>query len=173
MRISTITIEDKVNEFLKVLAMDAQQLQATLTWLNEMRGLVIKHDDLALQKLLETVQAQASRSKNNELKRQRLRGELAIFFDCDSNKMTLTRLELELSGEQKAQVAQVKLKLQELVKELKDEHLKTTMLLSDCSRFNSLLLENVLEFSSSREITYSPNGFAERHSNAGFVNLQF
>jgi len=141
--------------------------------LDELRGLVIKHDDVALQKLLETIQSQASFYKDNELKRQSLREKLAILLDCNSGKMTLSRLEVELSGEKKAQVAEMKAKLQALVKELKQEQLSTTMFLSDCSRFNSLLLENVFELGSAKQITYSPSGFAERNTNTGFVNIQF
>jgi len=173
MRIMTNKIDDKIDEFLNVLTNDARQLQRNISWLDELRGLVIKHDDVALQNLLETIQSQASCCKGNELKRQILQKELAILFDCDSGKMTLSRLEVELSGGKKIQVAQMKAKLQALVKELKEEQLSTTMFLSDCSRFNSLLLKNVLELGSAKGIIYSPSGFAEQNANTGFVNMQF
>ena len=173
MRIMDTTIEDKVDEFLNVLDRDVQQLQRNLSWLDEMRALVIKHDDLALQELLESVQSQAGSYKDNEFKRQSLREELAILFNCDATKITLSGLELELSGGKKTQIAQMKAKLQTLTKEFREEQLRTTMLLSDCSRFNSLLLENVLELGGTREITYNHSGFAERNRDTGFVNIQF
>lgn len=173
MKITANRIEDKVDEFLNVLTRDVRRLQMTLSWLDEMRGFVIKHDDVALQKLLETIQSQAGSFNDNELKREFLRKELAILLDRDPGKITLSALELELFGEKKAQVTRMKAQLQALVEELKQEHLKTTMLLSDCSRFNRLLLENVFELGSTREITYSPSGFAERNSETGFVNMQF
>jgi hypothetical protein len=169
----TSKIDDKIDEFLNVLANDVQQLQRNVSWLDELRSLVIKRDDVTLQKLLETIQSQASSYKDNELKRQSLREELAILFDCDSGKMTLSMLEVELSGVKKTQVTEMKAKLQVLVKELKEEQLKTTMLLSDCSRFNSLLLKNVLELGSAKGMTYSPSGFAEQNVDTGFVNMQF
>jgi hypothetical protein len=86
--------------------------------------------------------------------------------------MTLSRLEAELSGEKKAEVIRRKIKLQTLAEELKKEHLSTTMLLSDCARFNSMLLTSVLELGQVGTITYGPRGSAERQINSAFVNLQ-
>lgn len=173
MRITSTKIDDKVDEFLNVLANDVQQIQRNIAWLDELRSLVIKHDDVALQRLIETIQSQARCYKDNELERQTLREELAILLDCDSGKMTLSRLEVELSGRKKTQAIEMKAKLQALVKELKEEQLSTTMFLSDCSRFNGLLLKNVLEFGNTKGITYSPSGSTERNANTGFVNIQF
>ncbi len=87
--------------------------------------------------------------------------------------MTLSRLEAELPGEKKAEVAEIRKTLQILTKEFRKEHLSTTMLLSDCARFNSVLLRNVLEFAQTGTITYSSSGSCERQTNSTFVNLQF
>jgi len=47
---------DKVDELLVILDKDTQQIQESLSRLNELRSLVIKRDDAALGKLLERIQ---------------------------------------------------------------------------------------------------------------------
>ena len=73
----------------------------------------------------------------------------------------------------KIKVAERKIELRTLAEKLKREHLKTSMLLLDCARFNSVLLTSVLELGQAGTITYSPKGSAERQTNSAFVNLQF
>ena len=48
---------DKVDELLAVLDKDIEHIQRSLSRLNELRRLVIKRDDTALGKLLESIQA--------------------------------------------------------------------------------------------------------------------
>ncbi len=173
MKTATIEIESKVDQLFGVLDEDIRYIQGNLSRLNELRSLVVKRDDVSLRKLLESIQSDLNSYKDNELKRQLLRKELAIAFDCGFEQMTLSRLEVELSGEQKAEVAERKSKLQTLAEKLKKEHLSTAMLLSDCGRFNSVLLKSILELGQAGTITYSPKGSAERQTNPAFVNLQF
>jgi len=173
MKTSIIEIEDKVDQLLFVLDKDIQYLQQNLLRLNELRSLVIKRDESSLGNLLESIQPESVLYKENELKRQSLREELAIALDCSFKQMTLSRLEGALSGEKKVEVKQRKIQLQTLAEELKKEHLSTTMLLSDCSRFNSMLLTSILELGQAGTVTYSPQGSAKRQTNPAFVNLQF
>ena len=173
MKKGTIEIENKVDQLLVVLDRDIRHMQESLSRLDELRGLVVKRDDASLGKLLESIQSESNSYKNNELKRQLLREELAIALDCSLGQMTLSRLEAELSEGKKTEVAERKTKLQTLAKKLKKEHLSTVMLLSDCARFSSLLLKSIFELGGTGVMTYSPRGFAERQTNTAFVNLQF
>ena len=178
MKIAASEIEDKVDELLVVLDRDIRHIQENLLMLNELRSLVIKQDEVSLQKLLESIQSETNSYKDNELKRQSLREELETAFSCSIEQGIivggfLSRLEAELTGEKKIEVADRKTKLRVLAEKLKREHLSTAMLLSDCSRFNSMLLKNILELGQAGTITYSPKGSAERQTNQAFVNLQF
>ncbi len=173
MKTTTIEIEDKIDQLLLVLDKDIQHIVENLSKLNDLRGLVVKRDDVSLHELLESIKSESNSYKENELKRQSLREELATVLDCSLEQMTLSRLETELSGEKKAEVAQKKTKLQTLAQKLKKEHLSTMMLLSDCARFNSVLLKGVLEFGQAGTITYNPKGFAKHQASSTFVNLQF
>lgn len=173
MKTTAIEIEDSVEKLLVVLDKDIQHIQDSLSLLDEMRSMVIKRDDASLGKLLDSIQTASDGYKNNECKRQSIRKELAAALDCNIEQMTLSRLETILPGEKKAQVADRKTKLRLLTVELKKEHLATAMLLSDCARFNSVLLKSVFELGKIGTVTYNSNGSAKRQTDTAFVNLQF
>jgi len=173
MKTAAIEIEDKVDQLLTVLDRDIEHIRDTLLRLNELCSLVVRRDEASLHKLLESIQSNSNSYKENEQKRRLLREELAMASDCSFEQMTLSRLEAGLSGERKAKVTQRKTELQTLAGELQKEHLSTTMLLSECARFNSMLLRSMLHVGRAGTITYNPNGSAERQSSSAFVNLQF
>ena len=173
MKIRAINIEDKVDELLVVLDEDIENIQKNLSRLNELRSLVIKHDDAALSKLLEGIQAETGSNLRHELKRQWIRQELANALGHDIKQMTLSTLETDLPKEKQVQVTRRKAKLTSLIEKLKKEHLSTAMLLADCARFNRLLLKNVFQHANSGTVTYNPKGAAERQGGSAFVNLEY
>ena len=165
--------EGKIEELLVVLDKDIQRIEQSLLRLDELRTLVVKRDDAALGKLIESIGGESDSYKSNELKRQSIRKELATVLGCGFEQMTLTRLEAELAGEKRAEVAGRKTLLRALVKQLKKEHLSTAMLLSDCARFNSVLLKGIFDIGRPATITYDADGSAKRQAETAFVNLQF
>ena len=174
MKTVMIEIEDKVDRLLFVLDRDIRHITENLSILNKLRGLVVRRDDVSLHKLLESIQSESGSYKENELERQSLRENLAAALGGHNpEQMTLSKLEAWLSGERKGEVKRRRIKLQTLAEELKKEYLSTTMLLSDCARFNSILLSGILGFGQAEAITYSPGGSAERQTSSAFVNLQF
>ncbi len=173
MKVAEVEIEDKVEELLAALDKDIEHMQQSVSYLNELRSLVIKRDDVALGKLLERIQSETNSYKDHELKRQSIRKELASIFNCDFEQMTLSMLEANMPEEKKAQVTLKKTKLRELVKELKKEHISTALLLSECARFNKLLLKSILGLGEPETVTYSSNGAAKRQTSKAFVNLRF
>lgn len=172
MKATIISIEDKVDELLLVLDEDIQHIHQSLSRLNELRSLVIKRDDVALGKLLEFIRSDSEGYRNHELKRQSIRKELASALGCGLEQMTLSTLETSLPKEKKGQVAEKKAKLESLIKELKKEHLSTALLLSECARFNKMLLKGVFNLGNTRTVYYGSNGATKHQSDMAFVNLQ-
>lgn len=166
-------VSNGVDDLLVVLDRDIQHIQESLSRLNELRSLIVKHDNTALGKLLESIQTESDSYKSNELKRQAIRRELATVFGCSLEQMTLSMLEAELGGEKKAQVAEKKAMLKVLTEQLKKEHLSTSLLLSDCARFNNVLLRSIFKLCKTGTITYDASGFSKRQTDSGFVNLRF
>ncbi|MCD6392367.1 MAG: hypothetical protein J7M40_02555 [Planctomycetes bacterium] len=170
---SAIKIEDAVDKLLGVLDEDVRHIRKSLSRLDDLRHSVIKRDDASLHQLLEDAQSESGSYKNRAARRRLLREELAVALGCAPGQMTLSRLEAELSGARKAQVSERKMTLQTLIDRLRTEHTGTMMLLSDCARFNGMLLKSVLQLGQTGGITYSPRGSVQRQINTAFVDSQF
>jgi len=173
MKATAIEIEDKVDELLAFLDEDSRHIQESLSKLNELRSLVIKRDDAALGRLIESIQAESDSYRSHELKRQSIRKDLANALGCNLEQMTLSRLEANLPKEKKDQVARRKTKLKSLINELKKEHLSTVLLLSECARFNNMLLKSIFDLGKTDVVYYDSNGATRRQTDTAFVNLQF
>jgi hypothetical protein len=173
MKAAAAPIEDKVEKLLACLDRDLQHMQESLQQLNEMRTLVIKRDEAALGKLLESIQAGAGCYRDHEFNRKSIRKELADSLGCDLEQITLSTLQASLPEAKKDQVTQMKAKLKSLSAELKKEHLSTALLLSECARFNNLLVKGIFDPGKTQSIHYNSNGETRRQVDMAFVNLQF
>ncbi len=173
MKSTAIEIEDKIDELLACLDKDSQHIQESLSQLNKLRSFVIKRDDAGLGKLLKIIQAESDSYRNHESKRQMIRKELSIALGCNTEQMTLSALEASLPKGKNAQITKKKAKLISLIKELKKEYLSTALLLSDCARFNNLLLKSIFDLGKTGTIYYNPNGATKQQTDKAFVNLQF
>ncbi len=172
MKSTATEIEDKVDELLACLDKDSQHLQESLSQLNKLRSFVIKRDDSGMGQLLKIIQAESNSYSHHESKRQTIRKELANALGCNTEQMTLSALEANLPKEKKAQVTKKKAKLMSLIKELKQEYLSTALLLSECARFNNLLLKSIFDLGKTGAVYYNSNGATKRQTDMAFVNLQ-
>ena len=170
---TAIKIETKVDELLAVLDKDIRNIQENLSRLNELRSLVIKRDNAALGRLLETIQNNADSLAANEAKRNSIRRELSEILDCPVEKLTLSELETVVTEDRKIRITETKTRLKSLTEELKKEYLGTVMLLSECARFNNLLLKSIFGFGKTGTATYNSSGVAKRQADAALVNVKF
>jgi len=173
MKTAVSGIEGKVDELLACLELDIRHIEESLLRLTELRSLVIKRDDRALGRLLESIRAGSDAYRSNELKRQSIRRELADALGCDAKQLTLSSLEAHLPVAKWNQVAQAKAKLRSLVPALRKEHAGTALLLSECTRFNSVLLRSVFEIGKTGVVCYNSNGVTKRQIDATLVDMQF
>ncbi|MHC4395223.1 MAG: flagellar export chaperone FlgN [Planctomycetota bacterium] len=164
---------DKIDELLAVLDEDIKHIQDSLLRLDELRSLLIKPSNESLDSLLESIRADSDGYAVNESKRQSIQRELAAELGFGVGQMNLSRIEAHLMGQKKDQVISKKIKLRSLTEELRKEHLSTAMLLSDCARFNGLLLRTIFDFGKTGTVYYNSNGSTKRQSGTAFVNLQF
>lgn len=173
MNAMAMNIEQMINQLIHVLDKDIQNIKDNLLRLNDLRIMVIRRDDDALAKLLEHIRIESQDYKSHDAKRQSIRMELAKCMGCDFKDMTLSKLQTILPKEKTTQLSQRKTELTSLVNKLKKEHVRTTLLLSDCARFNRTLLENVFGMEKNGSITYNANGSAKKSNAAALVNLRF
>ena len=172
MNATSISIEDKVDYLSSVLDRDIEHIQASLLRLNELRGFVIKRDDVALTRLLGDIKADLDSYAANESERFSIQKELAGVLGCEPEQVTLSRLESILPKEKAIGLKERKEKLRSLAKELKKEYSSTAILLSDCMRFNKLLLRSIFKIGKTEAVVYSADGRAKQQAETAFVNVQ-
>jgi hypothetical protein len=174
MRSIASEIEDKVDELLACLDKDVRHIEESLSHLNELRSLVIKRDDAALSGLLESLRARSDLYAGHESNRLSIRRDLAIMLGCKTEQMTLTALASCLPEGKKEAVIEIQTKLRSLTGQLKTEHMSTALLLSECARFNSLLLRSLFDLgqTGAGAVYYNSSGTAKRQMDGTLMNLQ-
>jgi hypothetical protein len=169
---SAVAVEDKIEQLLACLDKDAQHIQQSLSQLNQLRALVIKRDDAALSKLLESISDEAGDRSRQQQDRQSVRRDLANALGCDLEQMTLSSLQERLPQAEAERISRMRAKLKGLVAELRKEYLSTVMLVSECSRLNNLLLRSIFNIAGAGEVFYNANGMVRRQNDTAFVNLK-
>ena len=168
-----VVTEDKIDELLTVLDGDIQHIRDSLSRLNELRSLVIKQDDKALAQLLSRIRSDIKDYAWHERQRCSVRKDLADILGINVERVTLSMLEANLPQAKKTQVTDRKIKLRALTEQLKIEHLRTSLLLSDCARINRQLLNGILDLAQAATSTYGSDGAIKRQADPSFVSLQF
>jgi hypothetical protein len=87
------------------------------------------------------------------------------------SEMTLTKLIQILPPQRSDQVKETKGKLEGVLSRFKAEHLSTFMLLSECSRFNGMMLSALLD-GRREESTYNRKGSMNAQTKQNIMNLQ-
>jgi hypothetical protein len=172
MSTATTELQEKVNELLAVLQKDLEYIERNIVELDELRALVIKRDDSGLSKLLEQIRSRSQEYEANQKLREELRRQIAEILDWSVGEVRLGRLLQQVSAEQKVNVRQIRERLGSMISRLQKEHTSTVMLLSDLSRFNSILLDTILETGQVCGVTYNARGGAKRNGDIAFMNLQ-
>lgn len=153
-----IEIENRIDEMLKCLDVDIEHIKINLSRLNELRALVIKRDDTELMKLLNEIQMESDSYKEHEMKRQMIRNSLAKMLGCEIEKVTMSNLATMLSEEKRGHVNAKRNLIKSLVQNFKSEYASTVILVSECSRFNQMLIKSIFEPTKTNSVCYKPNG---------------
>jgi hypothetical protein len=87
--------------------------------------------------------------------------------------LTLSTLEASTTNGRKNRIIRTRVTLRALVQKLKKEYSGTATLLSDCARFNNMLLRSIFDLGRTGVVYYNAHGTTKRQSETSFVNLQF
>jgi hypothetical protein len=165
------SIETHVDALLVVLDEELCHGEATLSQLDELRRLLIKRDDMALEELLRDLRDQEEARSETERRRQAVRKAIAETLGCDSKTMTLSALRAILPEPQRAAVGDRQKRLRSQVNCLKREYTLTRALVVDCARFNRLLMRLFFGTDSDPKTTYGATGAARQQTGAAMVSL--
>lgn len=173
MRSSVFDIDLQVDELLKCTEADAQRLQNSLSLLDDLRKLVIKRDEAGLHRLLKAIQALPKGGADIQAQREATRRRLAEMLGWEIRETTLSRLETVVSEPRRHAIAERKAQLMSLTMSLRTEYSRTAILLSECARFNRLLLDNILQSGRITGVTYTSDGSKKQQSQTAFVDMHF
>jgi len=164
-------LDDLADELLSVLGDDIRHIRQTLERLDSLRAAVITRDEDGLKCLLDEVAAEQSGYTLVEQRRAVIRKQMADVLGCGVEEMNLSKLCGRLRGERRDLVAQAREELQGMCEKLRKEHMATNILLTECSRFNNLLLRGIL--GNGREtVTYNSRGDASWELQRGMVSIR-
>jgi hypothetical protein len=169
----TAEVLRRSEELLAVLETDALHMQESLSILDRMRGLVIKHDESGLQEMLQQIRAKADAYAAAESQRQRLRRQLAVLLDCPLAELTLSRLTAALHPPLRDRAVRQRAILRDLAERLRREHRNTSLLLTDCVRFNLALFRAIFHQGKTQPVVYGATGMARPVPSSHLMNVQF
>jgi hypothetical protein len=168
----TVEISHKTQDLLGVLERDIEHIGRTVSYLNELRGLVIKRDEKGMCRLLDVIRTESQEYAGNEQRRNLMRKEMAEVLGCRPEELTLTFLKKGASGQALTAIAEAQQKLKTMVERLQREYTATVTLVSDCARINSLLLKTVFERNLPGLVCYDSAGLTKRQGDAAFMNMR-
>jgi hypothetical protein len=165
-------IEKDVVAMLEVLDNDIVNTQNDIVTLGQLRSYLVKRDERNMLGLLDTIRVVVQNRKDHQDRRFEFRKKLAAALGCAVEKLTLSKLCEYTDEPYKSAIVEKRSKLLAIVERFKTEYEATAYLLSDCARFNSVLLRNLIGMTCASEVTYKP-GKINRTNDAAFINAQF
>ncbi len=168
-----ILLREKVEALVALLDRDVEYLTANLARLDALRSMVVKREDQALSRLLDTIRIESESYAQHESKRHVLRQEIADLMACDVQELTLSSLAQVLPPPLNHTLAQHKRQLRELTAQLHREHLSTRWLLKDCARFNTVLFNTLFHPGQENALTYTVKGTTQQQRGQSMINLRF
>jgi len=171
MVVENVELDELVEQLMAVLDEDAAQIRSTLARLDALRAAVIKRDEETLRSQLEAIQEESECSRRIEMKRQRIRRQLAEILGCDIGSMNLSALCSVCAPEQRRRIRRQQEQLGRLAGEFRMAHTYTTILLRECSRLNRMLLRQIVG-QSAQTVTYTARGHERWDVHDDMVNMR-
>jgi len=155
----------------RLLDEEASLLDLRRSQLASLCGAIVDRDEDAVERLLEQIERAQELQAAADEKLDALRRKLAECLHCPNEKVKLSALIAALSEPQRTALAEQRRKIIELADRLQLEHMRTVMLLTECSRINRMLLESL--FPDSQGVTtYSEAGPEPWRPETGLVDAE-
>lgn len=132
-------------ELMELLQVELEHIDQCIADLDTLRALLIKHNLEGLNDMLQKIRARADRHSIIELNRERITTRLADLVGCDKNKLTIRHLAGLLPPVIGKDLLALRSRLKLSAEKLSREYRATTVLLSDCQRFNQALLSRIFD----------------------------
>ncbi|MCK4277158.1 MAG: hypothetical protein KAX78_11620 [Phycisphaerae bacterium] len=132
---------------------------------------ILQRDEAGLQGLFEEMEQTQQTQAETDNKLLGLRKALGDILVCPLERVTLTWVVGQLSGEGRSQIESRLAKIVGLIDEVRKQHLETVMLLSECARINRMLLTTLFPGSETIK-TYGQGGQTTWRPDTGLVDAE-
>ena len=160
-----------VDEMVPVLNEEITLLTLRRAQLETLSRALIANDDKALERLLSEMEETQQIQSDTERKLQALRTALANAMGCNPHRLRLADLMDRLDDEHRAMLDYRRQQIILLVREVRAQHLRTTMHLLESARINRMLLEGLFPHTESVD-TYDMNGSSSWRADGGLVDAE-
>jgi flagellar biosynthesis/type III secretory pathway chaperone len=160
-----------VAEMVALLDEEIHLMEQRLAQMDATRQAIVRRDDNALDRLLLEAETIQNTQTATDLKLRAVRQTLAEAFGCRMGEMKLSWLLERLSDEQRPQIEYRRQQIVLLAEQLRQRHLETALLLSECARINRLVLESLFPEADNVQ-TYGTQGQTSWQMEAGLVDTE-
>ena len=153
-----------LDEQIALLTLKRSQMEA-------LSKLLVRRDDAPMQRLLEQMERSQALQADTDLRLSALRSALADELGAAPESVRLGSILGCLPEGLAESIDFRRRRVAELADQTRQQHLRTSLLLMECSRINRILMEALLGQSRSCR-TYNPSGVAAWQSDAGLVDAE-
>jgi len=171
MRPSAVNIQDRVDVLSASLDEQIDLLDLRRRQLAELGEAVVANDNDLLEKLLQEIEDAQGRQAAADRRLREARAAVAEAMGCAASQVRLGELAESLKGPQRTDLERRRSRIIDLSGQLRREHLKAAVLLTECSRVNRMLLACFLPRSQS-VTTYTNSGPSRWREGAGLVDTE-
>lgn len=139
--------------------------------MERLREAIVKADDATMEPLLAELAAGEVEQKQVDAELGRLRAAASLVLCPEGPVLKLSELAKCLPEEAWRQVERRRLAIVQKIRELRQRHMETAILLAECSRINRVLLETLLG-SGRMVVTYDARGGHHRQTDARLLNAE-
>ncbi|MHC4561714.1 MAG: flagellar export chaperone FlgN [Planctomycetota bacterium] len=159
-------------EMVTLLDEEIRLMEQRLAQMDATRRAIVRRDDDALDTLLREAEDIQDAQTATDIKLRVVRQTLAEAFGCRMGDMKLSWLLERLSDQQRPQIEYRRQQIILLAEQLRQRHLETALLLSECARINRLVLESLFPETDNVQ-TYGTRGQTAWQMEAGLVDTEF
>jgi hypothetical protein len=148
---------EAVKELLTAMDSEIALLEERHSQFQQLYQAIIQRDDRRMESIFAQMTQIEARQEQTDRIIQLLRRRLAAELPCGAEEFRLSLLAAELGDDDRHELEGRRERIMALVKEVRREHLRTSMLLAECARINRLLLGELFPGQESC-VTYGAGG---------------
>ena len=165
------SMDRQIDELLGILDEEIELLDRKRSQLADLSAALVERDNDTTERLLEEIEQAQSAQESLDARLGGVRERLAETLGCAPHEVRLSRLAGELPLRHARAVADRRARIVDRAGALRTQHLKTALLLSECSRINGMLLQSMLP-AAETVTTYGAGGTETWRGEAGLMDTE-